>query len=89
MILKRVSPTLLKNRLRGGVVSFAFKKLDGTLRTAVGTTALTMIPIQNHPTGEKPASPKVVTFWDIEKESWRCVSITQEIFVQDLPLPLQ
>jgi len=89
MILKRVSPSLLKNRLRGGVVSFAFKKLDGTLRTAVGTTSLTLVPIQNHPTGEKPASPKVVTFWDIEKESWRCVSITQEIFVQDLSLPLQ
>jgi hypothetical protein len=48
-----------------------------------------MVPIENHPTGEKPASPKVVTFWDVEKESWRCVSTTQEIFIQDLPLPPQ
>lgn len=89
MILKRVSPTLLKSRLRAGVIQFAFKKLDGTLRTAVGTTDLTRVPTESHPSGEKPASPKVVTFWDMEKLSWRCVSITQEIFMEELPLPPQ
>ncbi len=80
MILKRVSPTLLKNRLRGGVVQFAFKKLDGTLRTAVGTTDLTTIPIESHPKGTGITSDKSVRFFDIEKREWRSVNATQEIF---------
>jgi len=80
MILKRVSPTLLKSKLRQGIVQFAFKKLDGTLRTAVGTTDLSTIPVDHHPKGTGATSEKSVRFFDIEKREWRSVSATQEIF---------
>ncbi len=80
MILKRVSPTLLKSKLRKGIVQFAFKKLDGTLRTAVGTTDLSTIPVDHHPKGTGTTSEKSVRFFDIEKREWRSVSSTQEIF---------
>ena len=38
MNLVATSPEVLRSRLREGVVQFAFKKVDGSLRTAVGTT---------------------------------------------------
>ena len=80
MILKRVSPTLLRSKLREGIIQFAFKKLDGTLRTAVGTTNMTSIPIDHHPKGTGVTSEKSVRFYDVEKREWRSVSATQEIF---------
>ena len=89
MTLKPSSPELLRSRLRASIIKFAFKKLDGTLRLATGTTDLSKIPVENHPTGEKPSSPKVVTFWDVELKEWRAVSASQEIFMEEQPLPLQ
>ncbi len=81
MVLEPISPDLLRARLRNGVVQFAFKKLDGTLRTAVGTTSLTSIPVDHHPKGVKESSPRQVCFFDLEKGSWRSVSVNQEIFL--------
>ena len=80
MNLKPVNAIELKRKLRSGVVQFAFKKLDGTLRTAVGTTDLTTIPIESHPKGTGITSDKSVRFFDIEKREWRSVNATQEIF---------
>lgn len=81
MVLEPISPERLRSKLREGVVHFAFKKLDGTLRTAFGTTQLTIIPIDKHPTGARESSPRVVVFFDTEKREWRSVSVTQEIFI--------
>jgi hypothetical protein len=80
MILKRVSPERLRRKLNIGVVQFAFKKLDGTLRTAVGTTVLSTIPVEKHPIGTGSTSTKSVRFFDVEKGEWRSVSSEQEIF---------
>lgn len=81
MNLHRVEPETLRRKLREGVVQFAFKKVDGTLRTAVGTTNMSTIPSESHPRGVRESSPNVVVFWDIEKREWRSVSIRQEIFL--------
>lgn len=81
MILERVSPEVLRQRLRSGSVQFAFKKLDGTLRTAFGTTNLTVVPSDHHPRGVRESSPKQVCFFDLEKQQWRSVSTLQEIFL--------
>ena len=81
MVLEPISPDVLRARLRSGVVQFAFKKLDGTIRTAVGTTNLTSIPVDHHPKGVKESSPRQVCFFDLEKGSWRSVSVSQEIFL--------
>jgi hypothetical protein len=81
MTLEPVSPSELRARLNQGVVQFAFKKLDGTLRTAVGTTCLSAIPLDGHPKGARESSPKVVCFFDIEKREWRSVNVLQEMFL--------
>ena len=46
MVLQPIAPETLRARLSEGVVQFAFKKVDGTLRTAVGTTTLATILFQ-------------------------------------------
>lgn len=81
MTLTQVTPEQLKTRLRDGVVQFAFKKVDGTLRTAVGTTNLATIPTESHPKGTGNPSEKAVRFFDIEKKEWRSVSILREIYL--------
>ena len=81
MNLRPTSAPDLKRALARGIVQFAFKKLGGELRTAVGTTNLSSIPVESHPKGTRPASEKVVAFFDIEKREWRAVSTASEIFI--------
>ena len=80
MNLAPITHERLRSRLRGGVVMFAFKKLDGTLRTAVGTTNLSTIPSEHHPKGSREPSPRVVVFFDVEKREWRSLSTRVEVF---------
>lgn len=82
MILQPINPQELRSRLNDGTVQFAFKKLDGTLRTALGTTNLEQIPLDSHPKGEG-SSPKIVPFFDLQKGEWRSVSVSREIFIQE------
>ena len=72
---------ILRARLNEGRLEFAFKKKDGSLRTAIGTTDLSSIPREAHPQGVREASNKVVTFFDLEKLEWRSVSVLQEIYL--------
>ncbi len=83
MTLTPCTPTELRRELRAGAVQFAFKKLDGVLRTAVGTSNLATIPAEFHPTGRREAPDSVVTFFDLEKREWRCVSTRVEIFIRN------
>lgn len=71
----------LKRQLARGVVQFAFKKLGGELRTAVGTTNLSNIPRESHPKGVRPAPESIVAFFDLEKREWRAASVNSEIFI--------
>ena len=80
MTLLPIEPANLRRKLHEGIISFAFRKLDGSLRTAVGTTNLSAIPVEKHPTGAGKSSEKVVTFFDIEKREWRCLSARVEVF---------
>jgi hypothetical protein len=81
MTLKSCTPNELRTRLREGVVQFAFKKLNGELRTVVGTTNLATIPLVSHPKGVRESPPSVVCFFDLEKGEWRSLSIRAEVFV--------
>ena len=83
MVMKPIDPEELRSRLNEGTVQFAFKKLDGTLRTAVGTTNLSTVPLEHHPSGNGHSSPASVRYFDIGKNAWRSVSITQEIFLAE------
>ena len=70
--------TALVMRLKAGRTSFSFVKKDGTVRNAIGTTDLGLIPSDFHPKGYG-SSDKVITFFDLEKTSWRSVSKTSRI----------
>ena len=82
MVLQPINPQQLRSPLNVGTVQFAFKKLDGTLRTALGTTNLEQVPLGNHPKGGG-SSPRVVVFFDLQKGEWRSVNTNQEIFIQE------
>ncbi len=64
----------LRKLLRKKIVNFEFIKLDGEVRPAKGTTMLKYVPPKDHPKGIRPSSPKVATFYDLDKDAWRSVS---------------
>ena len=78
MVFNTVEPQSIRTRLREGIVNFAFRKLDGTIRIAVGTTNLGLIPEQHRPIGLFTTSDASVRFYDIEKGAWRSFSSCQE-----------
>ena len=81
MILSPITHDALRAELRKGVLAFGFKKLDGTFRTAVGTTNLSLIPTEHHPKGGRASSPRAVVFFDVEKRAWRSLSARVEVYV--------
>lgn len=64
----------LRALLRKKILNFEFIKLDGEIRPAKGTTMMKYVPQSQHPKGIRPSSPKVATFYDLEKRDWRSVS---------------
>ena len=64
----------LRKLLRKKIVNFEFIKLSGEVRPARGTTLMRYIPPKDHPRGIRPSSPKVATFYDLDKDAWRSVS---------------
>ena len=79
--LQPIAAQQLRTQLRTGFVHFYFVKKDGTLREARGTTNLSHIPADKHPTGERPAPDSVVTFWDLLAGDWRSTRAGAQIFL--------
>lgn len=67
----------LRNELSNGVTDFAFIKKDGSVRVAKGTTNLAFVPVEKRPKGGK-ASEKVLAYFDLDKDNWRCLSVNTE-----------
>lgn len=65
----------LRNALSTSVVRFYFKKLDGTLREALGTRNVKLIPKAVSPKFIEDQSSKAIVYWDLEEESFRSVSV--------------
>ena len=63
----------VENALRQGESEFWFLKKDGSLRHVRGTRNLNMIPFDQHPKGIREIPTDVLTFFDLEKEQWRCL----------------
>jgi len=59
----------LRNALKDGVVRFSFRKLDGSVREAVGT--LRDLDYQAR-TDRRSGNPTLQVYYDIEKEAFRC-----------------
>jgi len=77
-----ISTADLRTRLHAGVVEFFFVKKDGSLREVLGTTNLTHIPTSGHPSGDRRSSHKVVPFFDLRKQEWRCMQVTCQAFLR-------
>lgn len=69
----------LREKLQNGIVSFTYKKKDGSIREANGTTRMDCIPEENHPKGTGEHSSDVVTYFDTDKNEWR--SFREENFI--------
>lgn len=61
----------VKEALNNYKAYFKFRKLDGEVRHALGTTNLNDVPVDKHPKGIKQGAKEVVTFFDLQKEEWR------------------
>lgn len=66
------------DRLREGIVHFWFLKNDGTLRSAYGTLVMDIIakhggiPESDERARRSPRDTGVVSYYDLEKDAWRC-----------------
>lgn len=65
----------LKNNLKESFKTqnmyFAYRKKDGKIRLAIGTTNLKDIPENLHPSGKIESSDESVRYYDICSEGWR------------------
>ena len=64
--------------LSGGIVKFSFFKKDGSIREAVGTKDLRIIPKDKWPKGsdaDHMPNYSTVAFFDLDKQEWRSFNI--------------
>ena len=62
----------LVKQMRQGAVGFTYKKKDGSTRKAFGTLRNAVLLVNG--TG-RATSPEVITYFDIQKQSFRCFRI--------------
>jgi hypothetical protein len=75
----------LRNQLRTGIAKFAYVKKDGSLRLAIGTLKMDSVPESKHPKGVRESSPKVLVYFDLERQDWRSVSVETLVFGTPTP----
>lgn len=64
----------LASQMKKGVVSFSFKKIDGSIRKAIGT--LKDVPA----TKGNESAHSALTYFDLEANGWRSAKIENLIF---------
>lgn len=62
----------LKYSMLNGVVEFAYKKVDGSIRTAVGTL---QAPHVNYEFKGNESTTKTMAYYDLEQGAFRCFRI--------------
>ena len=70
--------------LLNGIITFSFFKKDGSIREAVGTKNLRIIPKDKWPKTNKALTGQTtnyqcITFFDLDKQEWRSFDITRFI----------
>lgn len=74
-MLKSTTASELRNVLAQSVKRFKFVKLDGTIREALGTRDVTLIPKDVHtPKFIDDVSEKSIVYWDLDEQDFRSVS---------------
>lgn len=67
----------LKYAMLNGVVEFAYRKVDGSIRTAVGTL---QAPHVNYEFKGQASSNKTFAYFDLEQGAFRCFKIENLIY---------
>lgn len=68
----------LTQRLRAGVVHFAYEKADGTLRRALGTLKDTAALVKG---SDGPTHSPTVRYYDVEARGWRSFKVENFVTV--------
>ena len=71
----QITASELRNTLGNSVRRFQFIKLDGSLREALGTRDVTLIPKDIAPSWCDDVSEKSVVYFDLEVAEFRSVSV--------------
>ena len=72
----------LRNALSTSVARFHFRKLDGSIREALGTRNTVLIPKGDHtPRSIEDQSSKAIVYWDLEEEGFRSVSVKSLVWI--------
>ena len=67
----------LKYAMLKGVVEFAYRKVDGSIRTAIGTL---QAPHVNYEFKGKESTNKTLAYYDLEQGAFRCFKIENLIY---------
>jgi hypothetical protein len=54
-----------------GIVRFVYRKMDGSLRIALGTNDDQLIPSANIPKGTRRMPENMISYWDLTAQDWR------------------
>lgn len=65
-------PAKLNEKLQSGIVTFSFKKANGEVRYAVGTTCNDLMPADKVASGATD-TPTLQKYYDFIKKDWRSV----------------
>lgn len=68
----------LRAAMKERIVKFYFQKVDGSVREAYGTLKESLLPPTNG-TDSRKKSDTVQTYYDTEKEAWRCFKLANLI----------
>lgn len=80
-MMKKVNASELHEMLCKGKVKFQYKKNDGSVRTAMGTLKSDLITKKPAGGQNKVKDAGYVTYFDLEKDWWRCFAESKLIGV--------
>jgi len=81
MYYSQTTVSNLINLLDENVARFQFKKLDGSIRNALGTRNELLIPKEEEIKFIDDISTKSVVFWDLEEKAFRSFSKQAEVSI--------
>ena len=69
-----------RDAISNGFARFTYRKMDGSTRTALGTRAPSLIPVDKLPKGsqnndEWQDNAKAIPYFDLDKNEWRSFSV--------------
>ena len=70
-VIKAQMIDLLKNKLQNGIAHFIYKKKDGSIREAWGTTSHNLVRANVNGRGFERDYVNCVCYWDVEKGGFR------------------